>query len=123
MKIKRITYGEFEERFGGLKRLLINRKDGNLVHYTRGSIVPIRYRANICYRPKKDCTYVGLTCLGYLDVFGLNLDDPTIVCRFDGKITSDDLISTDFAYKEELDAALDELEMNWRKELDSRKED
>ena len=122
MKIKRITYGEFEKRFGGLKRLAIRRSDGNLVHYTRGSIVPIRYRMNICYKPKKGCTYVGLTCLGYLDIFGPDLDDPTIVCRFSGKITSDELIREDFGYREKFDAVLDELEIDWRRKLDSRKD-
>ena len=121
MKIWRTTYREFEERFGGLKRLTINRKDGNLVHYT-DSIVPIRYRMNVCYKPKKNCTYVSLSCLGYLDIFGPSADDPTIVCRFDGKITSDDLISKDFAYRDGLDAALDELEMDWRRKMNSIKD-
>lgn len=121
MKIKRITYREFEERFGGLKRLTINRKDGNLVHYT-DSIVPIRYRMNVCYKPKKNCTYAGLTCLGYLDIFGPKDEDLTIVIRFDGNVTAEDLINSDFQYKDGFNAVIEELENDWRRKMDSRKD-
>lgn len=121
MKIKRTTYREFEEKFGGLNRLKIRRKDCNIVHYGN-SIVPIRYRANICYRPKKDCTYVGLTCLGYIDIFGPSADDLTIVIRFDGNVTAEDLINSDFQYKDGLNAVMEELENDWMRKLDSIKD-
>lgn len=121
MKIKRTTYREFEEKFGGLNRLRIRRKDGNLAHYSN-SIVPIRYRANICFNPKKGCTYVGLTCLGYLDIFGPKETDPTIVIRFSGYITAEDLINSDFQYKDGLNAVMEELENDWRRKLDSIKD-
>ena len=121
MKIWRTTYEEFEKRFGGLNRLRIRRKDRNLVHYNN-SIVPIRYRTNICFNPKKSCTYVGLTCLGYFDTFGPKETDLTIVIRFNGYIDADELTYENFGYKEGLNAVFEELEMDWREKLDSRKE-
>lgn len=113
MKIWRTTYSEFEKRFGGLRRLVINRKDGNLAHYGT-SIVPVRYRVNICYIPKKGCTYIGLTCLGYLDVFEPMDNDLTIAIRLSGNVTAEELVDKDFAYKDGLAAIMGELEKEVR---------
>lgn len=121
MKIKRTTYGEFNSKFGGLKRLKTSRKDGELVHYGN-NVVPIRYMVSICYNSKKDCTYAAFTCLGYLSIFGPKDNDLTIVCRFNGKLTAEDLIDDNFKYKNEINSVMEELEINWRREMDSRKD-
>lgn len=121
MKVKRITFGELKKRFGGLRSLAFNRTDGILTVYN--GFVPLKYGVSILYRRKKDCTYVTLTCLGYIDLFRPKDDRSTIVCKFEGKIAANDLTNKDFAYKKELTAVMEELENDWRKELDSRKED
>ena len=108
MKIKKTNYGNFKERFGGLRRLAFDRMDGDLeVH--RSFMMPIKYRVNVCYRRKKDCTYVAFACLGHFSLFGPTDDRLTIICKFDGRVTADDLVKEDFAYKDTLVAIEEEL--------------
>ena len=120
MKIKRMVYKDFEEKFGGLKRLKTKRKDGELVHHGANSIVPVRYMASICRNRKKDCTYVALTCLGYLDIFGPRVNNLTVLCRFEGEVTAEDLIDDKFKYRSEVNAVIEELELDWRRRMDSK---
>ena len=119
MKIKKMTYGEFNKKFGGLHRLAIEREDFNI---TTGGFMSITYRTSVCYRKEKDYTYIAQTCLGYIDLFGPSEGDLTYVCRLNGKFTSDDLVDKEFIYKKEIGAIREELYNIWHKKLEERKE-
>ena len=118
MKIKKITYGELKKRFGGLRSLAFNRTDGILMF--KRDFMPIEYGVCICYKRKKDCTYVTLTCLGHFHLFEPENDKLTIVCKFEGRVTTDDLTSSDFAYKKELEAVMEELYNDWKSNLENK---
>ena len=120
MRIKRTTYGEFNRRFGGLRRLRVNREECDI---KSGGFLPVEYRTNVCYIKEKDCTYVALTLLGYIDLFGPMEKDPTIVIEFAGRVTSDDLVDKEFEHKDEIKAVLEELYNEWQEKRNSEKEE
>ncbi len=119
MKIKRTTYGEFNRRFGGLKRLAVERKECNL---SSNGFMPILYRAILMYRKQKDCTYVAISCLGWIDLFGPGKDDLMYAVKFDGKVTAEDLTDDEFKYHEELISITEELYNKWHDKLQEHKE-
>ena len=119
MKIKRTTYGEFKKRFSGLKRLMVDYSEHNLE--TKG-FIPILYRVIIMYRKSMDCTYIAISCIGYIDLFGPRDDALTYVIKIDGKVTAEDLIDKEFKYHEELTSITEELYNKWHDKLQKNKE-
>ena len=110
MKIWKTTWEKFDERFSGLRRLSMDRKD---YKFTYGpSILPYEYRVAFVYNPKKDCTYVGSVCRGFIAIGRPSGDDYCIAVRYDGKVTADDF-HENFAIERQ--AVFEELEKWYKK--------
>lgn len=120
MKIKRTTYGEIRKRFGGLKRLAVEREERNL---STSGFMPLTYRAVLMYRKQKDCTYVAISCLGWINLFGPKEDDLMYAMKFDGKITAEDLTDEEFKYHDEFISITEELYNKWHDKLQEHKEE
>lgn len=115
MKIWKTTWKKFNERFNGLRRLSMDREDYKFTYGT--DILPYEYRVAFVYNPKKDCTYVGTVCRGFIVIGEPSGDDYCIAVRFDGRVTVDDFHES---FDEEQRAVFEELE-KWYKNTYSNK--
>lgn len=82
MKYKEMTYREYKERFYGLNRLKFS---WQCYETSYGSIVPVKFAVECLYHRMNDATYIGITPLGYLNLFGPGDDENVIVVKVDGK--------------------------------------
>lgn len=120
VKVKKTTFGEINKRFlTGLSKLKYRPE---VYKVTRGSIlsaIPNEYHTAFIYIKSLDVTYVSVTCVGYIALFGPSNDDPTWVLRYPGKVTDDD-IKEDELY----DAILEEAGMDYKeRRLEAEKEE
>ena len=111
-KIKRTTYNEFKSNFLGLNRLKYEITNMELTYGP--AMMPSKYLMQLVYNKKKDCTYVAITCLGFLAMFEPT-DDLTMVARYDGKLDKDSFDEEDMS--NELKMLCEECQMDRNSKL------
>lgn len=84
MKFMSTTWGDFGKHFTGIKSLAYDRDDFTVEF---GGLIKIQYRVTNIYNKRKDCTYIGIAPIGFLNLFGgPTVDTKTYVIRKNGKI-------------------------------------
>lgn len=83
MQYKKLKRKEFKRQFYGLNRLGFDWK----VYETKygRSILPVEFEVECGYLRRKDVTYIAITSLGYIDLFGPLDDSDTYVVKLEGK--------------------------------------
>lgn len=82
MQYKKLKRKEFKRQFYGLNRLGFDWK----VYETKygRSILPVKFEVECGYLRKKDATYIAITPLGYIDLFGPSDSSDTYVIKLEG---------------------------------------
>ena len=107
MAYKKLIYSDYIKQFGGINRLRFDvEKHG--VTYGHG-FMPLEYQVECMYDKTKNCTYIAMIILGYVNFGGPHDSSSCIVAKFPGKtelIKKDDLTI--------LEPYLEELEIEYR---------
>lgn len=116
MQYKKLKRKEFKRQFYGLNRLAFDWK----VYETKygRSILPVEFEVECGYLRRKDVTYIAITALGYIDLFGPLDDSDTYVVKLEGNH-----LNPGNEEIEQLKPFFEELRMAYEDSLKDRKEE
>ena len=116
LKIKWTTFGDITDRFmTGFNKLGYETKSYKLTTKNDGiGLLDFSARIDEIYHKSKDCTYLALTPIGFIDLFGCNKNDICLVARFDGKVN---LEADDFK-EEPYKTLFEEIHKKWNEYID-----
>lgn len=120
MKMKRTTWAETKKKFSGLARMRYDVKE----YKTKfGGFLLLEMALLLIYNRKKDCSYLVVAPIGYIDLWGPSDDAETIVLRYDGKVTIEDYedYNEGGKYREDLRIVCEELFNNYEAKIKERR--
>lgn len=116
MQYKKLKRKEFERQFYGIHRLGFDWKNYK-TKYGR-DLLPLEFMVEYGYLRRKDVTYIAITTLGYIDLFGPSDDSDTYVVKLEGNHLNPGDEET-----EQLKPFFEELRMAYEDSLKDRKEE
>lgn len=117
MKMKRTTWAETKNKFSGLARMKYDVKEYKTGF---GGLLKLEMALLLIYNRKKDCSYLAVAPIGYIDLWGPSDDAETIVLRYDGKATIEDC-NEGGKYREDLRMVCEELLNNYEAKIKERR--
>lgn len=121
-KRKMTTYGEiFDKYLGGFKHLKYGVESWKIQYRPSCTLADFKltntFEVDVIHLRRLDCTYIAITCMGFLDLFGPLKSADTLVLRFDGTKKYDEIDD------EVVKAALYEMYCLFEKKLEEREEE